>query len=546
MLTRLRDRRRGEDGVVAIVVAIITCFTLIPMAALAVDIGVQRVARRDAQAVADLVAMDLARQLDGRTVSQLSGTLQTQANKSAARQGATGFTITPQLGTLGTYDPNNPDNYFVAMSASTGVPTAVKVTVAGSVKFTIQADKNGSVTRTAVAKSTSDACFRMGSFAARVSTSGSLLNGLINDSLNLSVVGYEGLASSNIKLGDLAAKLGAGTPDQLMALDNVSLGTLFSAAADVLQTNGGSSANVTLLNTIAGASFSGVTSTHVKMSDLLDLTESTGSGSAFASSINLYDLLATTAFVANGSNFLAIPNLTVGIPGLAPNMVTANLKVIQGPQESCGSAGTTLSTSQVTLNLNVNLPSTGISLGILGILTTSSTLTATVNLASATGTLTNVVCGPGATDGGVDVRVDSSLASLSTSLHVDIKSLGITAATVDTGSSVSGVASSNSVSIRVPPDTYNSPKSTGNAPTETTVSNITSSDVHLLGLSLGLVGNVVAGVNSGIISAFVNPLIANLNSLLITPLSQALGLRLGGADVFGVDHPVCNHPALAG
>ena len=546
MLARVRARRRGEDGVVAIVVAIITCFTLIPVAALAVDIGVQRVARRDAQAVADLVAMDLARQLDGRTVSQLSSTLQSLANKSAARQGATGFTITPQLGTLGTYDPSNPDSYFVAMSASNGVPTAVKVTVAGSVKFTIQADKNGSVTRTAVAKSSSDACFRLGSFAARVATSGSLLNGLINDSLNLSVVGYEGLASSSIKLGDLAAKLGAGTPDALMSLDNVSLGTLFSAAAQVLQTDGGSATNVTLLNTIAGASFSGVTSNHVKMSDLLDLTESTGNSAAFASSINLYDLLATTAFVANGSNFLAIPNLTVGIPGLAPNMISANLKVIQAPERTCGSTGTTLTTSQVTLNLTANLPSTGISLGILGILTTSSTLTATINLASATGTLTNVVCGPGATDGGVDVRVDSSLASLSTNLHVDIKSLGITAATVDTGSTASGAAASNSVSIRVPPDSYNSPKSTGNAASVTTVSNITSSDVHLLGLGLGLVGNVVSGVNSGIIQAFVNPLIANLNSLLVTPLSQALGLRLGGADVFAVDHPVCNQPALAG
>ncbi|MFL6156446.1 MAG: pilus assembly protein TadG-related protein, partial [Marmoricola sp.] len=75
------SRRRNEQGVVAVVVAIVTCFTLIPIAALAVDIGVQRVARRDAQSVADVVALDLARQLDGRTYAQLSPTMQTLANR---------------------------------------------------------------------------------------------------------------------------------------------------------------------------------------------------------------------------------------------------------------------------------------------------------------------------------------------------------------------------------------------------------------------------------------------------------------------------------
>jgi hypothetical protein len=53
-------------------------------------------------------------------------------------------------------------------------------------------------------------------------------------------------------------------------------------------------------------------------------------------------------------------------------------------------------------------------------------------------------------------------------------------------------------------------------------------------------------VNTGIIQAFVNPLTVNLNNLLITPLSQALGLRIAGADVFAVDHPECGSVALAG
>lgn len=545
-----RRRDRDERGVIAIAIALITCFTLIPIAAFAVDIGVQRVARRDVQAVADVVALDLARQLDGRSYSQLQTNLQTLANKSAARNsaGSVAPTVSAQLGKLNdsSWTASDPDAYFTPINAdSGGVPNAVKVTARTTVNFSIQGGSGG-VSRTAIARAQDEACFRLGSFAARVSTSGSLLNSLLNDSLNLTVVGYQGLASSTITLGDLAAELGAGTPDELMALNNLSLGTLFTAAASVLTKNGGSAANITLLNQMASSSFSGVTNTHIKFSDLMNLSGSSGHGSALATSINVYDLVATTAFVANGTNALAIPDLTVGIPGLAPNMVSASLKVIQAPERRCGRVGDSVSTSQVTLTLTAALPATSISLGLLGVLTTSSTFSATVNLAQATGTLTDIVCGPGATDGGVDVRVDSSLATVSTALHVDIKSLGITAATVDTGSGGTAAASTNTVSIRVPPDSYNTPKSTGQSTAESSVANITSANVQLLGLSLGVVGTVVAGVNTGIIQAYVNPLIVNLNGLLITPLTQALGIKLGGADVFAVQAPSCGAVTLGG
>jgi len=531
----------------ALAIALITCFTLVPLAAFAVDIGVQRVARRDVQAVADVVALDLARQLDGRTYSVLQPLMQGLADKSLARNGTGAGTVSVsvQLGKLsdGSWSASNPGAYFTAITSNAGgLPSAVKVTASTSVNLNLHGGKGGAV-RHAIARSQSSACFRLGSFAARVATSGSLLNGLLNDSLNLTVVGYQGLATSSITLGALATELGVGSPEELMALHNVSLGTLFTAAAHVLQSNGGSSANVTLLNSMASSSFSGVIHTQINMSDLFNLT--TGSDSAFATSLNLYDLVATTAFVANGTNFLAIPNLTVGIPGLAPSAVTASLKVIQAPERACGSTGATLTTSQVTLNLSVNLPATNIPIA-LGLLTTSSTLTATVNLAQATGTLTKIQCGPGATDGGIDVQVASALSKVTTSLHVDIKSLGIPAATVDTGAGSTLLGSTSTVSIHVPPDTYNTPKSTGPPATFSTMNNIISSDVHLLGLSLGLVGNVVVGINTGIIQAYVNPFIANLNNLLTVPLTQALGLRIAGADVFAVDHPECGDVALAG
>ena len=124
-----RFRRRGHDerGVVAILIAIITCFTVIPLAAYAVDIGVQRVARRDAQAVADLVALDLARQLDGRTYGAIQPGLQALANKSAARNagGAGAPTVVAVLGTVDRTKWSSA-NYFTAVTAANAVPNVCR------------------------------------------------------------------------------------------------------------------------------------------------------------------------------------------------------------------------------------------------------------------------------------------------------------------------------------------------------------------------------------------------------------------------------------
>jgi len=44
---------------------------LVPSSAMAVDLGMQRVVRRDMQTLADVVALDVVRLVDGRTASQI-------------------------------------------------------------------------------------------------------------------------------------------------------------------------------------------------------------------------------------------------------------------------------------------------------------------------------------------------------------------------------------------------------------------------------------------------------------------------------------------
>ncbi len=63
-------RKRDERGTTIVLVAIVS-IVLVTIAAFAVDLGMQRVARRDMQALADAVALDLARLVDGRTAQQI-------------------------------------------------------------------------------------------------------------------------------------------------------------------------------------------------------------------------------------------------------------------------------------------------------------------------------------------------------------------------------------------------------------------------------------------------------------------------------------------
>ncbi|MFL6174392.1 MAG: hypothetical protein ACJ716_15995 [Marmoricola sp.] len=539
-------RPRDERGVMAIAIALITCFTIVPLAAYAVDIGVQRVARRDIQAVADVVALDLARQLDGRSYSVIHGNLQALANKSAARNsaGSTAPTVIAQLGTLNdtSWSDSNPDAYFTPITSDAGgVPNAVKVTASTSAAFNINGGSGG-VQRTAIARSEGNACFDVGSFALNLNSAKStLLDSLINDSLNLSAISYTGLANANVSLLGLATELGAGTPSQLLALNDLSLNQLFLASAHALQAQGGDAADIALLNQLAIANLSSLP--HIKFSDLLEI--GSASPAAMESTVNLLDLVSTAAFVANGSNALAIPTLTAGVPNVTG--VSASLKVIQKPEGACGPVGTQVRTAQVDLDVTFTIAS----LNVATVLVADSRLTLHLSLAQALATLTSIQCG---TPEGFDTSVASALSQASSALHVDLKLVGLTLATVDVAAGTNAPAATNTVQFRHPPDSYDVAKSTGSGVALSTLT-VTSNDVTVLGvlpITLTKAG-IASSLLSTIVNPIVNPLIANANSILVGPLADLLGLNLGGADIIPtrpLNHPekpiVCNDVKMAG
>jgi uncharacterized membrane protein len=535
--------RRDESGVVAVVVALIACFVLIPVAALAVDIGVQRVARRDMQAVADMVALDLARQLDGRTWAQLHGHLEQWADKSAERNhsGVAEPTVTAELGTVDPddYDPADPDAYFTPITSDAGgIPTAVRVTAVGEVDFSIQGGSGG-VVRTAIATTESSACFKLGSYALSLSSQNSpLLNMLIGDALNVDALSYTGLANADVSLLGLAAELGVGTTDELLALDNLSLGELYLAAAHVLEKEGGDTADVALLEDLVHLNIGSLP--HIAFGDLIDLEA--GNDAALGASVNLLDLVATSAFIANGNHALEVPGLEVGVPGIAG--VTGSLHIIEAPMQACGSANNaTKHTSQVRLDLSVKLEALNLlNILLLGAVTADARVDLHLELAPATGTLRKVQCAPGQPDG-IDVEVTSALSELGLSVPINVKLLGIPIISIDGGVGTTAPPATGTAQIRVPPRSYNTPVSTG---TGTILPGLTISDLHATLLGAIDLGPVLNAVTNLVLTPIVNPLVANINALLLEPLTDLLGINLAGADVFAVPAPVCGSSSLVG
>ncbi len=571
-------RRRGEErGAMAMLTAILMTLVLFAVAAIVVDIGMQRSARRDMQALADVVALDLARELDGRTATQItsaSPSLQSLANQSRDRNDSTiGSTavVTPMLGKLLT------DGTFVAVSGSEA-PSAVRVTATTDVAFGIGVG-SGAANRAAVATADVSACFSIGSYAARLDTSSSallnkILNGILGGGANLSVLGYTGLINADVSLLDIALDMGLGSVDELLS-GSVNAGSFLIAAAHVLQADGNSNANI--LNTVA-AQLGGLS---INLGTLISVEP--GVGAAETATINALDLLAGTILIANGTNALSIPSLALNLP-LSGTGLTTSLSLIEKARHKCGKKGATADTAQLSASINGNILSGQSALG----LPLSGTTAIAVTAASARGVLTDVICGDetAASPSGEDVQVTSGVVGASVATTISINATTSGTGNIDNGliagiTNLLGLLGLNKVAsltingsiglrvatgdpstvrtaqIRVPnhPTDWNEGISTGSGDlglgtsTVTVTSNtLTITAKNFLGLNVNINSNLTAITNnlvSKLTTTILNPLVTALNTNVLSPLYDVLGLSVGGADVYG-ERPSCSDPSLAG
>lgn len=550
-----RSRRREERGAVAVFAAVVMSLMIV-VSAFAVDLGMQRVLRRDLQAFADLVASDLVRQMDGRTASVISSstswaTAQTQAiaRNSGSVLGGPPPTVSVQIGTV------NSSYAFTAASGST-VPTAVQVTAGSSIGFAFHAGSGGA-TRTAVAVTRSQGCWKLGSWGARLSTT-SNANALYSTLSALGIGGsvsavtYQNLVGGHLDAAALSTALGLASPESL-GTTSVSLATLLSAAATVAASNGTSAAQLAALNAIrAGLGSNGVKT--VALGSLFSVAS--GAGSGLSASLNLADLVVGSILVANGGSAVSAPGLTASLPGVSS--VSTSVALVQAAKTICGFVGSTGTSEQVSLTSTATLAPTVSTLasavsGITALVGTTATIdTAPVSISvstvSATGTLNSITCL--SSSRAATIGVSGGLLNASVSIPVTIKLtslLGVVKVSGTYTSTLNTASSTSSTTITVPSQSYDTPYGSGGStatlPTPTLTSGPTVTAVSgTLSVSTATATALLNSLNT----STVTPLVTSLNSTVLGPLSDLSGLRTSGADVFLLDHPTCTSPALRG
>lgn len=560
-LARRLDHTDDRGAVLPVIALLLV--VLLSAGAFAVDLGMQRVLARDVQATADVLALDLARRLDGRPRAQVEAAMEAARDATLARNAE-------HIGELEDVSfeagRTNPDGTFRAIAADE-VPDAVQVTVAGRVPFAFTAafggPASGPATRSAVVSASAlppvclpgdptcvpttgcpagdptctprdpvpgSACIRLGAIALGLDSGSSpLVDPLLGDALNTSLVGYAALADATIELGALAAELGAGSPQEL-AGTTVSIGQLYAATADVLTRNG-DVAHATLLNSLVVAA----ESLTIGVGDLLAVRHA--DESAMDLHLNVLDLVTGAAFIANGTNALNVPAAAVTVPGMTD--VTAQLVIVQGPVIACDSG--IADSSQVTLRLQGRVPG-------LPLATGTPTLQVAVDLANARGFISDLDCPSGPPtflEATVTGRTVARL-SVATTVAVQVElpvvgsllpvptglSVGVSAATNPTTGASTALVDTTSFDEGLSAPTRVGGGSLGLAPL-TVGTNVTVAGLPVSATIAPLLTPLVGGLNT---------VLTNVQSAVQGPIADQLGLTVNGVDVWALDAPVCAHP----
>ena len=504
-----RDRERGA---VLIIVSICLAF-LVVATALTVDIGRLSARRRDLQAVADVMSLDLVRQLGGRTAATIVAdpVWNNAIDDSRARNGFSPTADRTVAVSLGTYDART--DVFTA-SLPSQVPKAVKVTTSDTVAFSfVRGSRRTS--RSSVASQAEVGGFSIGSIGVALSSQEStLLNGIIGDALDVSAISYSGLAGAQVHLPLLVQSLGLDLGDVDELLDHhLTLLQLVRAEANALRL-GGDLAQATLLDSLAVALPN--PSLPITLGDLLSI-ETGGEAAAAVASIDALRLLTATALVANGTNFLNLTDLGLSVPGLAS--ASLSLQVIEKPQFVFGPVGVHVDTAQVNLVTALHVG------GTIAPGATLSALTSVVTkVASGSGVISSIGCGAPKRMG---IGVGTSLVSTTIDLTGTVQLL-LPIANIDLGLATTRSPKTGSVSFVVPPDAIGSAKRYGAGEgIGLSGATITRNDTSIIGLTLLPVSTIV----NATLTTVVNPVIAALDQLLSGPLNSVLGLSLSDADV---------------
>lgn len=583
---RLPRPDRGEHGAVAVFVAIMLCFVLIPVAALVVDLGGQRVARSDVQSVADVVALDMARAMaTGGAVDDAAAAARAEAMDRRVGDGLTvrvlrgyiapgaAFVSDQQRGCRELLDgqpAGGHDTWFAAPTSSTPA-NAVLVTVASEVAFHLTPwGGRGRVCQSAVASQyvrtgggSPVACYDVGSYALAVRSGNAALvdpllqqmaqrTGAFGPGATVGALSYRGLATTQVDLDLLALDLGLGSVNDL-ATATVSLKTLLgglvAAASPTSDT-----AQIGVLQSLAGTASTTAT---VQMGRLLRI----GNGAPLGATMSALDLVGGAISLLNGEAAVSV-DVASRLPGLVAT--SAQVKAVQGAHRFCGSVGDSFTDPSTTEQLRVTMtarldPSLrtvtvplvpGVATGGTTSVALTNDVEISVSVAPTATRVAAVACGSpkgldlGVTNGLAQVRLRTYVSNvqlrtttlLGTSISVAVSTWVEAVATI-------GPAGEVSWSVRVPPQVTDTPypsaaATVGLAPVVASSATVSANLVVLgvLGAGFALTTGERSALAQAVADAVARPLLdaANPTSLVNTALQPVLGLvgaQLGGSDI---------------
>ncbi|MDF3081138.1 pilus assembly protein TadG-related protein [Burkholderia sola] len=351
----------------------------------AIDVGHFYAERRRMQAAADLAALSAVSQVTTDATCQAARTAASQIANPATNALPAGSKVSvscgiwtaPQGGGSAQFTRVSGDtisgNQCAGLSAGTvnGQSTnAVCVTVTEPVDGIFR----GGVTigGSAIAKSVPTDTFTLTTSVAALN--GGLANQLLkaltrsnDNALNLQLVDYQGLAQVNLKLAGILANLPVGTSTGVLN-GTVTLGQLANAAVQAATQQSVAAANLKVLNALVIALCPGGVcgGPQIALGQLVSAATATGS-SAVNASVNALGLLSTALQIANGTNSVDIPSVTVQTPtALSPLLnvtVSGSVKLGANPPSTasgppgplnCGTSDCATSTSTAQGNVFLN------------------------------------------------------------------------------------------------------------------------------------------------------------------------------------------------
>ncbi len=520
MTSGWRRLRGDESGAISVLTAAAS-LVLIASLTLAVDVGSRTLGARELQGAADMAALDAVRSV-GDLPSRSAGGLATDS----LEQNRDWIEASLSDVQVGTFEPGS------GFSPGATPADAVRVVAAGDAPGFVLLD-DGALTRSAVARLVPPvATVSVGSRLASVDSNDSpvlnaLFGGLLGGNVSLNLVGYQGLANGSVTLRALQQQLlsagyEVGTVDALLNTD-IAVADLLEESATVLS-NGSGDQNT--IDALTGLQSAVTGSPALQLGDVLEVTTA-DPRSALDAAVNLFDLVSATAQVADGDNAVSL-GLPVSVPGLASGQIDVTL--IEPPQIAVGPPAEAVArTAQVRLDLTLELADGSV-----------ATLPLSIDAATATATLTDAVCAVPTDTSTATVETVTRTAGLflgdrsgDTLQPVELIELSVLLSLVTVEGKASVEAAESPANPTGPPRLKTvDPAAAWTVPGVQSVglSDLLTSEnltvtTSLLGISLD-VSDVVSALNTT-----VAPVFDGVESLVLEPLLEGLGVGLGGADV---------------